>query len=123
MIMRMTCSALATGLIGGAMLATGALPAAATTLAPVTLETGRGADIQQVRHWWGHRPGHVQGERYWQQKNAPRQGIYEYGVPGPTLDFGLDIPRGQRSFGLSIPRGRQGAGAPWTEGRYGRISR
>jgi hypothetical protein len=122
MTMKLTYSTLAAGLIGGVMLATGAMPAAATSLAPVTLETGHEAQVEQVRHWWGHRPGRTQGERYWQQKNAP-DGAYQYGQRGPTLDFGLDVPRGQRFFGLSVPRGRHGAGAPWTGGRHGRISR
>lgn len=124
MTMKLKYTALAAGLIGGAMLATGAMPAAATSLASATLETGQMADVQQVRHWWGHRPGRVQGERYWQQKNAPQHGTYQYGLRGPTLDFGLDIPRGQRSYGLSVPGGhRQGGDAPAIEPRYGRIDR
>lgn len=121
-------SALVTSLFGSAILAAAMTLASATTSAPAMAQdapgyTGEAAQMQLIRHRPEHRPGQVQGERYWQPKNAP-SGQAGLGFDQPTLDFGLRAPRdpGFR-YGLSAPRDRGFDRRSSGRGRHGVIHR
>jgi hypothetical protein len=136
MTMMMRYSAVAAGLIGGAMLAMGAVPASATSLAPTVMHTGANVDVEQVQYRSGYgfgRPTHHYG-RY-----APRHGGlgFHFGLTphGPTAGFALGAPYGHRGYALAAPYGHRGFGvggpvgqshgfgAPAFDPFYGRIDR
>lgn len=97
-------SAIAAGVIGGAMALSGATPASAATLAPALVKTGERAFVQQVDHdrWAGRRKGLRSSHSY-----GPSYG-YRYGNrfsrSGPSLGFGLSVPG--FSFGIGTPAPR-----------------
>ena len=95
---------LAAGLVGAAVALSGANPASAASLAPAFTQTPETAAVQDVRHSWEHRPGRLQGERYWQGKNAPHNRSYGHTFrrSGPAVGFGLSLPG--FSLGLGVPR-------------------
>jgi hypothetical protein len=110
----------AVSLIGAAVALSGANPASAASLAPAFAQTPEAAAVQDVRHRWEHRPGRLQGERYWQPKNAPHNHRYgpTFRRSGPTVGFGLSVPG--LSFGIGVPRhyGTYGHARPYGYG-YG----
>jgi hypothetical protein len=118
-------AAVAASVIGGAMLVSGGTPASAATLTPAFMHAGQEVNVQEVRHRWEHRPGRLEGERYWQPKNAPQYREPGYRFRGPAVGFGLGVPRGaQFTFGLTAPHGPAvGFGAPAPEHHYGPIHR
>ena len=118
----MKISALAAGVIGGAMALGGASPASAVTLAPALNQTGEKVGVQQVDHnrvsrfgWKGLRSS----RRY-----DPYNGGYRYGNryrrSGPSVGFGLSVPG--FSFGIGTPAPRTysyGYGRPYGYGYRG----
>lgn len=126
MTMNFKYTVLGAGLIGGAMLVAGAMPASATSLVPAVIQTSENTSVQEVSHY--HRPG---DRRY-----SPSYGGlgFHFGLTpyGPTASFGLGAPYGHRSYGLNIGpshRGlvhgqyRRSGGGPAISPRYGRIDR
>ena len=96
-------SALAAGVIGGAMALSGATTASAATLAPALAQTGEQAIVQQVDHNRRTRPGWVglRSSRSYGPSYAYPYG-YRYGRSGPSVSFGLSTPG--FSFGIGTPR-------------------
>lgn len=111
----------AMGLAGGAMVLSAATPASAATLTPALDQIGDWAAVEDVRHDFRGRPGRLQGERYWQQKNSPGDDYWRrsFRRSGPAVGFGLSVPG--FSFGVGVPSayyGSYGYGYPYGYG-YG----
>lgn len=128
--------AIAAGLIGGAMLAMGTVPASATSLAPAVMHTGSNVNVEEVQY----RPGYGYAQPWHHGRYAPQYGGLGFhfgltpygptagfglGVPhGPTVGYGLGVPRDHRGFALGVPVGQRHAwGAPAIDPHVGRIDR
>ena len=98
-------SALAAGVIGGAMAFGGASPASAATLAPALAQSGEQAFVQQVDHNRRTRPGWkgLRSSRSYGPSYGYRYGNRYYGS-GPSVGFGLSAPG--FSFGIGTPAPR-----------------
>ncbi len=114
-VFKMTIAA--TGLIGGAMVLTGALPAQAASLSPAVAQPGENAVVHQVTHDPLARPG-----RYYRQPyaygNYSGYGTQGYYRPGPTIGFGLSVPGFSVGVGTPSPYGWNGYRQPYYYG-YG----
>jgi hypothetical protein len=122
-------SAVAAGLIGGAMMLTGATPASAATLpSPAVVAPGDTAMVEEVRRHRADRPrrwdrrAHGPRYRYARPGFRHHHGGYYYSSPwwtGPAIGFGLTFPG--VTFGLTAPYGHAGlpsAHVHWCMNRY-----
>lgn len=96
-------SAVAAGVIGGAMALSGVTPASAASLAPALAHTGEQVGVQQVTH-------DPRARRHNQRLSQPRSySGYRQGNrfrrSGPAIGFGLSVPG--FSFGVGVPTTRQ----------------
>ncbi|HUE47511.1 MAG TPA: hypothetical protein VMO81_14780 [Aestuariivirgaceae bacterium] len=97
-------SALAAGVMGGAMALSGAAPASAASLVPAIALTGDVASIQQVTH---DPRARSYGQRWRQGTNYSSYTYgnrYRYGRSGPSIGFGLSAPGFSFGFGTPAPR-------------------
>ncbi|MFW6076747.1 MAG: hypothetical protein ACOC71_03265 [Hyphomicrobiales bacterium] len=110
-------SALAAGVIGGAMAMSGTAPASAATLAPALAQVGENASVQQVDHNRRTRPG-WKGLRS-SRRYGPSDYGYRYRRSGPTVGLGLSVPG--FSFGIGVPTRQYsyGYGQPYSYGYTG----
>jgi hypothetical protein len=127
---KLAFSAVAAGLIGGAMMLTGATPASAATLpSPAVVAPGDTVMVEEV-----HRRHRADRPRRWDRRahgpryRSARPGFrhhhrgYYYSSPwwtGPAIGFGLSLPG--ITFGLTAPYARSGlptAHVQWCMNRY-----
>lgn len=112
-------SALAAGVIGGAMTLSGATPASAATLAPALAQTGDKAMVQEVTH---DPRARSYNQNLWRNRNySGYQYGNRYGRSGPSVSLGLSVPG--FSFGIGTPRaytyGNPGYGYGYPSYGYG----
>ena len=94
-------SALAAGVMGGAMALSGAAPASAASLSPAVAHTGDHAGVQQVTH---DPRARSYGQRWRQGRNYSGYYGNRYRRSGPSVGFGLSVPG--FSFGIGTPAPR-----------------
>ncbi len=114
----MKLSALAAGVIGGAMALSGATPASAATVAPALVQTGDKVSVQHVTH---DPLARSYNQRAWRGRDHNR---YRYGNrfhrSGPSVGFGLSVPGFSFGFGTPGPRSYSyGYSRPYSYGGYG----
>jgi hypothetical protein len=114
----MKISALAAGVIGGAMVLSSATLASAATVTPALVQAGDKASVQQVTH---DPRARSYNQRAWRGRDHSR---YRYGNrfhrSGPAIGFGLSVPG--FSFGIGTPAVRSypyGYSRPYGYGGYG----
>ena len=113
-------SALAAGVIGGAMVLSGAAPVSAASFAPSLAQGANEASVHQVTH---DPRARSHNERVWRGRDHHSR--YDYGNrfyrSGPSVGFGLSVPG--FSFGIGTPAVRSypyGYSQPYGYGyRYG----
>ena len=115
----MKISALAAGVIGGVMALSVATPASAATVAPLMVQTGDKASVQQVTH---DPRAQNYGQRWRQGRNYSGYNYgnrYRYGRSGPSIGFGLSAPGFSFGFGTPAPRAYSYGYAPYSYSGYG----
>jgi hypothetical protein len=111
-------SALAAGVMGGAMALSGGAPASAASLAPAVALTGDAASIQLVTH---DPRAQNYGQRWRQGRNYSGYNYgnrYRYGRSGPSVGFGLSAPGFSFGFGTAPRAYSYGYSRPYGYG-YG----
>ena len=107
-------SVLAAGLVGSALVLSGAVSASAASLAPALALAGETAGVQHVTHDPLARPGPYYGQRFAQRNYSGYASPRGYYRPGPVIGFGFGGPR----FGVGVGPGYYGWRQPWDYG-YG----
>jgi hypothetical protein len=95
-------SALAAGVIGGAMALSGATPASAATLSPALAQTNHNVTVQHVTH---DPRARAHNQRAWRGRDHRRHFHgNRFHRSGPAIGFGLSVPG--FSFGIGTPAPR-----------------